>query len=72
MPTRLQRVVHQTHQYDVPLHYRKGKSMLLSDCLSGNPEYEKNLGSDLEDLETRLDVADIVVNIYVLNESWKK
>ena len=39
--------------------------MLLSDCLSRNPEYEKNMGSDLENLETRLDVSDIEVSTYI-------
>ena len=65
MPARLQRIVCQIHQYDVVLHYRKGKSMLLSDCLSRYPEYEKNMGSDLEDLETRLHVADIEVSTHI-------
>ena len=65
MPARLQRIAHQIHQYNVVLHYRKGKSMLLSDCLSRNPEYEKNMGSDLEDLETRLDVGGIEVSTYI-------
>ena len=39
--------------------------MLLSDCLSRKPEHEKNIGSDLGDLETRFDVADIEVSTYV-------
>ena len=65
IPARLQRIVCQIHQYNVALHYRKGKSMLLSDGLSGNPKYEKNMGSDLEDLETSLDVADIEVSTYI-------
>ena len=61
----LQRIVQHIHQCDVALHYRKGKSMLLSDHLSKNPEYEKNVGSELEDLETRLGVADIEVSTYI-------
>ena len=64
MPARLQRIVQQIYQHNVALHYRKGKSVLLSDCLSRNLEFEKNMGSDLEDLETRLDIADIVVSTY--------
>ena len=65
MPPRLQRKVCQIHQYNMVLHYRKGKSMLWLDCLSSNPEDEKNMGGDLEDLETRLDVPDIKVSTYV-------
>ena len=41
----------------------KGKSMLLSNCLLGY--YEKNIGSDLENLETRLVVADIEATTYI-------
>ena len=65
IPARLQRIVCQMHQYDMVLHYRKGESLLLSDYLSRNPEYEKNMGSYLEDLETRLDGADIAVSTYI-------
>ena len=36
--------------------------MHMSGCLLRNPEYEKNMGSDFEDLETRLDEADIEVS----------
>ena len=57
--------MHQIHQYEVVLQYSKGKSMLLSDCLSRNCEYEKNKGSNLEDLETRLVVADIEASTYI-------
>ena len=39
--------------------------MLLSDCLSRNPEYEKSSGGNLEDPETRIDVADIEVSMYI-------
>ena len=72
MPARLQRIAPQIHQYDVVFHYRKGKSMLLSDLLSRNPECEKNMGSDFEDLETRLDVADIVVSTYIPQSSLEE
>ena len=65
MPAILQRIAYQIHQHNVALHYRKGKSMLLSDCLSRNPEDEKNMGSDIEDLETRCDIADIEVSTYI-------
>ena len=41
MPARLQRIVHQIHQYDVALLLQKKKSMLWSICLSINPEYRK-------------------------------
>ena len=47
------------------LYFRKGKSILLSDCLSRNPEYKKNMSSDLEDLETRLNAVDIEVSTYI-------
>ena len=57
MSARLQRVEHQIHQYNVALYYRKGKSILLSDCLSRNSEYEKHMGSYLEDMDTSLDEA---------------
>ena len=43
MPARLQRLACQMHQYNVAFHYRKSKSMHLSNCLSRNTEYEKNV-----------------------------
>ena len=53
------------YQYHVVLHYRKGTSMLLSDYQSRNPECEKNMSSDLGDLETRFDVTNIEVSTYI-------
>ena len=72
MPARLQRITHQIHQYDVALHYRKGKSMFLSDCLSRNPKYETFMGSDLDDLKTRLDVPNIVVSTFIPQSALEK
>ena len=45
--------------------------MLLSHCLSRNPEYEKNMISDPEDLAIRLDVADKEVSTYVPQSALK-
>ena len=65
MFARLQRIVYKIHQYNIAHYYRKGKSMSLPDCLSRNPEYRKHIGSDLEDLKIRFDVADIEVSTYI-------
>ena len=65
MPARFQRTVYQIHQYDVVLHYRKASLCSCQIVYQETLSMRKNVGSDLEDLDTRLGVAGIDVSTYV-------